>query len=329
MKIAIWIPRYYDTSVKVYVDNIRQFLEQHSLHFIEINEHSTIPVDVDLVWDPNCTGAKYPNKKILFSQKKWVVTLHGASNFSLPFHYTFPTYRQKIIGIYKNFKRKVAWAIYKHKVTHIITISAFAKKEIVQELAIDETKISIIYHGYNEELFKQHNGQKKYFFNVSMHQKVKNIDRLIDAYSQIPLNSRIPMIVVCPNYPQPDLKIDKLTLITQKIAQKEVAEYMQHAYCFVFPSIRESFGLPVLEALACGLPTITSNTSALKEIVGDAGILINPFSVEDLKQAMMKMIEDTELRNNLATKALDRAKDFSWQKSALLHLEVFQKVAQT
>lgn len=325
MKVAIWIPRYYETSVKVYVDNIRKYLEQSGVVFVEVNEHSTIPDDVDLVWDPNCTGAKYPNRRILFSDKKWIITLHGASNFSLPLHYTFTTTKQKIVGLYKNLKRRIAWFMYKYKATHIITVSTFAKSEIIEQLHIDPKKISIIYHGYNDDIFRQYSGVKKYFFNVSIYQKVKNIDRLIEAYNQLPIETRMPLIIVCPNYPNVDLKIEKLTLITHKISQKEVAKYMEDAYCFVFPSIRESFGLPLIEAFACGVPVIASNTSALKELTKDAGILIDPFSVEEIKNAMLSMMENKELRDAFAAKAVERAKDFSWQKSAQLHLEIFKR----
>lgn len=101
---------------------------------------------------------------------------------------------------------------------------------------------------------------------------------------------------------------------------------MQSAYCFVFPSIRESFGLPILEAFGCGVPVISSNTSALKEIVGDAGILVNPFSVEEINKAMQKIITENDLRNELALKAENRAKDFSWKKSAYLHYEIFHRI---
>lgn len=327
MKVAIWIPRHYDTSVKIYVDNIRNYLEKKEITFIEISEKSSIPEDVNIVWVPNCTGAQYPNKKILFSKIKWIVTLHGAANLSLPLRYTYTTFFNRILGLFENFKRRCAWFLYKNKVAHIITVSAFAKNEIIEELKIDPKKISVIYHGYNDELFTQHSGKKTYFFNISMYQKVKNVDRLIEAYSQIPLDIRIPMIVVCPNYPTKNTTIEKLTIISEKITQKEVAKYMEDAYCFVFPSIRESFGLPIVEAFGCGVPVITSNTSALKEITQDAGILVDPFSVTDIKDAMIKVIENNALRNELAQKAIQRAVNFSWAKSAQLHYEIFKRIA--
>jgi glycosyltransferase involved in cell wall biosynthesis len=327
LKIGIWIPRHYDTSVKIYVDNLRPYLEKLGVVFIEINENSNISDDIDMVWDPNCTGAKYPNRKIYFSEKKWIVTLHGASNFSLPLHYTFSTFKQKLFGLYKNTKRRIAWFLYKNRVAHVITVSKFAKQEIIDYLHIDDSKISVIYHGYNEDLFQPHSGLKPYLLSVSVYQKVKNVDRLIEAYAQIPLEKRMPLVVVCPNYPT-QIQIEKLTLITQKISQKEVAKYMESAYCFVLPSIRESFGLPIIEAFACAVPVITSNTSALKEIAGDAGILVNPFSLDEIREAIIQITANQALRASLSRNASARAAAFSWEKSARLHFEVFRRVLE-
>lgn len=326
MKVALCIPKHYDTSVKIYIDNLIPFIEEHPIEIVKVQHNEPIPNDVDLVWEPNCTGAKYPNKRIIFSNKKWIVTLHGTSNLSLPLHYTFSTFKEKLIGWLKNKRRQFFWFFYKYKVAHIITVSKFAKEEIVEYLHIPPTKISVVYHGYNDTIFFSKSGEKAFFLHVSMYQKVKNLDRLIEAYEQIPVSKRIPIIIIAPNYPNKDIQIEKLTLITEKLPQKEIVKYMQSAYCFVFPSIRESFGLPILEAFGCGVPVISSNTSALKEIVGDAGILVNPFSVEEINKAMQKIITENDLRNELALKAENRAKDFSWKKSAYLHYEIFHRI---
>jgi len=326
MKVALCLPKYYDTSVRIYIDNIIPHIEQHSIEIIKVQHNRPIPDEADIVWDPNCTGAKYPNKRIILSNKKWVVTLHGASNLSLPLHYTFSTIKEKTIGWLKNIRRRFVWFFYKHKVEHIITVSKFAKEEIIEQLSINATKISVIYHGYNDNLFFPRSGEKSYLLHVSIYQKVKNIDRIITAFEQIPVEKRMPLIIIAPNYPDKINNTSNLTLITEKLPQKEIVKYMQSAYAFIFPSIRESFGLPILEAFGCAVPVISSNTSALKEIVGDAGILVNPFSVDEIRNAMENITENKILRNELALKAEKRAKDFSWEKSAFMHAEIFKRI---
>jgi glycosyltransferase involved in cell wall biosynthesis len=103
---------------------------------------------------------------------------------------------------------------------------------------------------------------------------------------------------------------------------------MESAYCFVLPSIRESFGLPIIEAFACAVPVITSNTSALKEIAGDAGILVNPFSLDEIRDAIIQITANQALRASLSSNASVRAAAFSWEKSARLHFEVFRRVLE-
>ena len=100
---------------------------------------------------------------------------------------------------------------------------------------------------------------------------------------------------------------------------------LQNAFAFVFPSLHESFGLPILEAMACGVPVITSNVTACPEIAGDAAILINPRSVEDISNAMIKIAENKNLRKQLIEKGLERASEFGWEESAKKHLEVFEQ----
>ena len=98
------------------------------------------------------------------------------------------------------------------------------------------------------------------------------------------------------------------------------------AEIFVYPSLYEGFGLPPLEAMACGCPVITSNTSSLPEVVGDAGIMIDPFDVDSLTESMHKILTDNDLKKELSKKSLERAKLFTWKKTADQTLEVYEDV---
>ena len=94
----------------------------------------------------------------------------------------------------------------------------------------------------------------------------------------------------------------------------------------VYPSLYEGFGLPPLEAMACGCPVVTSGTSSLPEVVGEAGIMVNPYDIDSLAQAMRQVLTDTELRDNMIRKGLEQSKRFSWEKTAEQTLEVYNKV---
>ncbi len=94
---------------------------------------------------------------------------------------------------------------------------------------------------------------------------------------------------------------------------------------FVYPSLYEGFGLPPLEAMACGTPVITSNASSLPEVVGDAGMLVDPRSVDELADAMQRVLSDGELRTEMRTKGLERARQFSWQKAAKETVSVYEQ----
>ena len=105
-------------------------------------------------------------------------------------------------------------------------------------------------------------------------------------------------------------------IFTGYVPDEELSLFYRAADVFVYPSLYEGFGLPVLEAMAAGCPVVTSNASSLKEVAGDAGILVDPHSIEDIGQAILDVVCQRELREDLIKKGLIRAKEFSWDKAA-------------
>jgi glycosyltransferase involved in cell wall biosynthesis len=253
-----------------------------------------------------------------------VVTVHGAANLSLPLKYTFPSFLEQIKGWFINAKRKLVWSIYKYKVAHVITVSKYAKEEIINYLNLEPALVSIIYHGYDDRLFFRQSGAKPYLLHVSSYQPKKNVDRIVEAYQAISHPDKLPLIIICPGYSK-KIADPKITLYTTSISSKEVAKYFKEAYGFIFPSIHESFGMPMLEAMACGVPVITSNITACPEIVQDAGLCVDPYSVKSLQKAMEQLMADKLLHDDLSGKALERAAHFSWEKTARLHEVIFQR----
>jgi glycosyltransferase involved in cell wall biosynthesis len=118
--------------------------------------------------------------------------------------------------------------------------------------------------------------------------------------------------------------LKKHVIFTGYIPDRDLSSIYSGALAFVYPSLYEGFGLPPLEAMQCGTPVITSNTSSLPEVVGDAGLMINPTNRDDLCQAMLNLINNSKLRNQLSQKGIDRATQFSWSKCATETIKVYE-----
>ncbi|MFN4955028.1 MAG: glycosyltransferase family 4 protein, partial [Aphanizomenon sp.] len=122
-----------------------------------------------------------------------------------------------------------------------------------------------------------------------------------------------------------ELGINHLVKFLNYVPYNELPIIINQAIALVFPSLWEGFGLPVLEAMACGTPVITSNISSLPEVAGDAAILINPYNIEEITAAMKIIINDSETRKQLSEKGLKRANQFTWEKTGLATVEVLKK----
>lgn len=231
----------------------------------------------------------------------------------------------------------------------IITISEFSKQEIVKYLGIPSEKIAVVPCAVDHSVYnniidldlltvtkKKFNIDQDYILYLGTLEPRKNIERLIDAYAA--LHKRdilIPKLVIAGkngwNYDNVykkvnDYKINESVIFTGYIKAEEAVTLLKGALAFVFPSIYEGFGMPPLEAMACGVPIITSNVSSLPEVVQDAGYLIDPFSAEDLSEAMFEIINNSEKRGQLIEKGLKRAKEFTWKGSAELLRSVYENM---
>lgn len=326
MKIGVWIPDKYLHSVRIYFEQVSGILTQKGVQFIPFGKNDPLPENVDIYWDPTCTGGKNPNKRFLKRKHPLVATVHGASNFALPHHYTYRGWQQQLKGYWINFKRKVSWNLFRNNIEGIITVSNFAKEEIIRELNLPADKIQPVYHGYNTAIFQPVTDRKNdYLFHISVYQPVKNIPALLEAYQKADKSKKLPLVLVIPGYPE-SVNIEGITLINRSVSQQEVAQYMQHARAFFLPTIRESFGLPLIEAMATGTPVVTSYGSACEEITKGYGILCHATHVEEWKTAIEEISCDDLLWRDLHLKSLQRAKDFSWEKCAEQHFQYFKSM---
>ncbi|MCA1992244.1 MAG: glycosyltransferase family 4 protein [Coleofasciculus sp. S288] len=175
---------------------------------------------------------------------------------------------------------------------------------------------------------------RPYFLYIGRHDPYKNLHRLIDAFAALPNCRDYELWLVGSTdqryTPKLEAQAHQLSL-THQVKFIDYAPYEQlptlisHAIALVFPSLWEGFGIPVLEAMACGTSVITSNLSSLPEVAGDAALLVNPYNTSEIAEAMQAIATDSELRSHLRTLGLNRASQFSWAKTGQTTVEVLQR----
>ena len=162
----------------------------------------------------------------------------------------------------------------------------------------------------------------------------KNLERSLEAFALLNLKEYKFVIGGKKDprfFPRVRKKVDALSLkdrvvFLDYVPEENLPHLYSEAAAFVFPSLYEGFGLPPLEAMACGCPVVVSNTASLPEVCGNAAYYVDPYDVENIAEGIYKVIMNQTLRQNLIKKGLERAKFFSWEKSAEEHLKVFREV---
>lgn len=232
----------------------------------------------------------------------------------------------------------------------IITVSQFSKNEIMKYMNVPGEKIAVMPCGVDMELYRpdyspedvqavmdKHGISGEYFLYLGTLEPRKNIDRLIEAYDLLRKRMKtVPKLVIAGrrgwHYDTLFTKVHSLGLNDEVIFTGYVDEadspvLMKGALAFVFPSIYEGFGMPPLEAMACGTPVITSNAASIPEVAGDAAVLTDPFSVESIKEAMEQMLMNESLRSGLSQKGIKRAAHFTWDRSVRIVSDVYARLA--
>ncbi len=234
------------------------------------------------------------------------------------------------------------------KSDHIIADSMNTKRDIVRFLGIPEDKIRVILIAVDprfkpiddvEELKRvtdKYDLPDHFILNVGTIEPRKNIRGLLEAFARYvdEYNGKMELVLVGKKdwgYKQvegklKDLGIDKRVFFTDYVEDKDLAVFYNLAKVFVYPSFYEGFGLPVLEALSSGCSVIASDRSSIPEIVGDAGILVRPDDINGLSGHLSNFDKSDHLAEDLSCKALERAKMFSWEKTAEETLEVYRRV---
>lgn len=270
---------------------------------------------------------------------KLVLTIHDVAFLHFP----------QSFGWFERCRSKLLVPQNAQRAARILCGSRYSKLDIAKRCGVSETKIEITHYGtslssrpvetHNErkqEVLKKYGIDKKFIFTLSRLNLRKNLKTLIEVYVDLRDREKIDMLLVIGG--RKDVFSEEITryiskagcrgdiILTGFIEEKDLPFLYNSAEVFVYPSLFEGFGLPPLEAMACGCPVVTSKHSSLPEVVGEAGVLVNPSDSEELLKAIVSVLSDAALRDGLRTKGLERAQQFSWEATARKTLAVYEDV---
>ncbi len=287
--------------------------------------------ELDVLILPECVTTPW-------AKGKTIVVIHDVAPFFAPQWYTNSAASQ----ITRRLKEALG------KTNRIIAISNNTKKDLIKFMGLHEEIISVIHGAVDETFYKVDDGKVitdikkrykidgKFILFVGTLEPRKNLNLLITAYMKLRQKNAIEhrLVIVGKKgwtYKEIFEAVERLgisgdVIFTGYVPDEELVLFYNAADLFVYPSFYEGFGLPPLEAMSCGTPVITSNTSSLPEVVGDAGIMIDPHDVEGLASAMEKVLHDEALRERMSKDGIDRAKLFSREKMAMSTLKVLEDV---
>jgi glycosyltransferase involved in cell wall biosynthesis len=233
------------------------------------------------------------------------------------------------------------------RATHIITGTEHAAQSLVELCHVRRDKITVIPHGVDprftpgdrdaarELVAARHGLHRRFVLAVGLIQPRKNLARLIDAFALLsPDHDDLGLAIVGRTGWEAEAVTARIeaaglgdrVVLCGAVSDRELPDLFRAAELLVYPSLYEGFGLPPLEAMACGTPVVASNTTSLPEVVGEAGILVDPYQVEAIAEGLRTLVGNQTLCAALSRAGLERAATFTWRRSAEQHLELFRRL---
>jgi glycosyltransferase involved in cell wall biosynthesis len=286
---------------------------------------------LDLIFNPKMTVP-------LLTGTKTVFMAHGSETLVIPQHFG------RLDILYRRFFRP----LYHRRATACIAVSQAVKADLVKYLSADPNRIYPVHNGYDPLLFypqtdaselrslhDKHRLPERYILWVGQIEARKNIARLLQAFAQVAGEFPHSLVIVGERRrtgAQELQHIEQLGLsrrvhFTGWIPQNELRSIYCLADLFAFPSLHEGFGIPLLEAMACGCPIVAASTGSPPEVLAGAGYLVNPMSVADIASGMRAVLADATLRDDMVVKGLAQARKFGWEQTAQALLTVLEEVA--
>lgn len=237
------------------------------------------------------------------------------------------------------FYRKYVVPFVAHKTSRLVTVSEFEKRVIEEKLGGE--KLEVVYNGVNERFFTNSQTSvlalpEQYFFFLGNQAEKKNMKNMLLAFNDYCKKTAnpIPLVIAETNEKQLQKILEQLSIGTVRqhiqligyIVQDELPGIYSGATVFVYPSLRESFGIPILEAMASGTPVITSTYSSMPEVAGDAACLVASADHMELSTSLSSLAQNKEARQEMSTKGLDRAQGFKWSVAARRYAAIYEEV---
>jgi len=265
--------------------------------------------------------------------RRSIATFHDL--FVLTGEYSTPEFRERFAAQARDAAARAS---------AIIAVSEFTRQQVISLLNVPAEKVSVVHHGTRRLPAVPHDetawapglsaeavGQK-IVLNVGAIQKRKNIARLVEAFETVDNSWRL-VLVGSSGYGAEEIlgRIERSPAreritVTGYVSPEALAGWYARAALFAFPSLDEGFGMPVLEAMASGIPVLTSNRSALPEVAGDAALLVDPEDTQAITEALRAMTEQPELRKDLARRGVLRGGRFTWDKAVRETWNLYQQV---
>jgi len=264
----------------------------------------------------------------LASSVAQVTVVHDVIPLDFPEHYP----RQQLY-----FRRLVPAVLRRARV--VVAVSEATRRRLIAAYGLPPARVRTVLNGFDAAQFSPDgpafpDGGLPYVLFVGNLLPHKNLPRLVEAFAQITASTPVRLVVVGGGRPRAVAALRALAdrvgaavELRAFVAPSEVPPLLRGARALVLPSLAEGFGLPAVEAMACGTPVIAGNVSSLPEVIGDAGLLVDPHDVAGLADAVVRVLSDDRLRKELSARGLERAARFSWARCAGELLAIVREVA--
>lgn len=276
---------------------------------------------------------------VFVGTRHYLPLFKGKTKYVGVVHDLIPLYMPELFTKEHKLRFKIFTEICRYKADSIIAVSEATKKDVLKYMHFPEDKVAVVYEGANplftslkdeegiSQTMQKYKIDSDYVLCLSTVEPRKNMLRTIQAYEQCILEARLPYKLVIVggrgwnngpiyDYVQQSDALKQHVIFTGYVEDVEVKHIYANASLFIYASLCEGFGLPVLEAMQSGIPVITSNLSSMPEVAGDACELIDPYDIDQLKSAIVRVLSSKETQERMIQAGLEQAKKFSWRKSS-------------